>query len=61
VPRYARCTHCLRPQVTIPIFYKGAEVGGGFKADVVVSGDLILKIKAVSTILPIHAVQLRPY
>ncbi len=48
-------------QVTIPVLYKGAEVGDGFKADIVVAGELILEIKAVSTILPIHAVQLRTY
>lgn len=46
-------------QVTIPVLYKGAEVGDGFKADIVVAGELILEIKAFSTILPIHAVQLR--
>ena len=48
-------------QVAIPILYKGAEVGDGFKADIVVAGELILEIKAVSTILRIHAVQLRTY
>jgi GxxExxY protein len=48
-------------QVTIPVFYKGTEVDDGFKADIVVAGELILEIKAVSTILPIHAVQLRTY
>ena len=48
-------------QVTIPVLYKGAEVGDGFKADVVVAGELILEIKAVSTIVPIHEVQLRTY
>ena len=45
--------------VTIPVLHKGAEVGDGFKADIVVAGELILEIKAVSTILPIHEVQLR--
>ena len=48
-------------QVTIAVLYKGAEVGDGFKADIVVAGEFILEIKAVSTILPIHAVQLRTY
>jgi len=48
-------------QVTIPVLYKGAEVGDGFEADIVVTGELILEIKAVSTIPPIHAVQLRTY
>ena len=46
-------------QVAIPIVYKGAPVGDGFKADIVVAHELILEIKAVTTILPIHEVQLR--
>jgi GxxExxY protein len=46
-------------QVTIPVLYKGTEVGDAIKADIVVAGELILEIKAVSAILPIHAVQLR--
>jgi len=46
-------------QATIPVLYKGAEVGDGFKADIVVAGELILEIKAVSTVLSIHTVQLR--
>jgi len=48
-------------QATIPVLNKGAEAGDGFKADIVVAGKLILEIKTVSTILPIHAVQLRTY
>ena len=48
-------------QVTIPILYKGAEIGDGFKAEIVVAGEFILEIKAISTILPIQEVQLRTY
>ncbi len=48
-------------QVTIRDHYKGAEVGDGFKADIVVASKLVLEIEAVSTILPIHEVQLRTY
>jgi GxxExxY protein len=48
-------------QVTIPVLYKGSEVGDGFKADIVVAGELVMEIKAVSAILPIHAVQLPTY
>jgi GxxExxY protein len=48
-------------QVAIPIVYKGVPVGDGFKADIVVARELILEIKAVTAILPIHEVQLRTY
>ena len=33
-------------QVTIPILYKGAEVGDGFKADIVVAGEPSLSWKS---------------
>ena len=48
-------------QVTIPVMYKGVPIGDGFKADIVVARDLILEIKAVAAILPVHEVQLRTY
>ena len=48
-------------QVAIPIVYKGAPVGDGFKADIVVAHELILEIESVTTILPIHAVQRRTH
>jgi GxxExxY protein len=48
-------------QVAIPIVYKGVQVGDGFKADIVVAHELILKVKSVIAILPIHEVQLRTY
>ena len=43
----------------IPVIYKGHAVGDGFKADIVVAHELILEIKAIAAILPIHEVQLR--
>jgi GxxExxY protein len=48
-------------QVAIPIIYKGAPVGDGFEADIVVARELIREIKSVAAILPIHEVQLRTY
>ena len=43
------------------MLYKGEQVGDGFKADVVVAGQLILEIKSAATILPVHEMQLRTY
>ena len=47
--------------VPIPVMYKGSSIGEGFKADIVVANALILELKAVAAILPIHEVQLRTY
>ncbi len=48
-------------QVPMPMLYKGEPVGEGFKADLVVAGQVILEIKSVATILSVHELQLRTY
>ena len=48
-------------QVTIPIIYKSRPIGDGFKADIVVAREVILEIKAVAAILPVHEAQLHTY
>jgi GxxExxY protein len=48
-------------QVAIPVTYKGAQIGEGFRADIVVERQVILEIKAVAAILPAHEAQLLTY
>ena len=48
-------------QVAIPVIYKSLAIGEGFKADIVVARQVILEIKAVTTILPVHEAQLLTY
>ena len=48
-------------QVTIPVIYKSRAIGDGFKADIVVAREVILEIKAVAAILPMHEAQLHTY
>jgi GxxExxY protein len=48
-------------QVTIPIIYKGCRLDEGFRADIVVDHAVILEIKALATILPVHEAQLLTY
>lgn len=47
-------------QVPIPVFYGGVQVGDFF-ADLVVDGYLLLEVKAVEHILPLHETQLVNY
>ncbi len=47
-------------QKPINVFYDGHEVGD-FVADIVVEGKVIVELKAVRQILPIHEVQLVNY
>lgn len=51
----------FRRQVAIPVDYKSNELDCGFRADLVVENSLILELKAVEKVLPIHHAQLLTY
>ena len=48
-------------QVAIPVIYKSVSIGDGFKADILVAREVIIEIKAVAAILPVHEAQLHTY
>lgn len=48
-------------QVSIPIVYKGVDLGEGFRADFVVENKVILELKSVEDIAPVHKKQLLTY
>ena len=48
-------------QVAIPVTYKGKVIGEGFRADIVVDRKVILEIKAIAAIMPVHEAQLQTY
>jgi GxxExxY protein len=50
-----------RRQVPLPIVYKDIRLDCGYRMDVVVENDIIVEIKAVERILPIHEAQMLTY
>jgi GxxExxY protein len=48
-------------QVRRPVSYKGLKLDCGYIMDVVVEDDVVIEIKAVSSLLPIHSSQLFTY
>jgi GxxExxY protein len=48
-------------EVMIPVVYKGTTIPLGFRADIVVKNAIILEIKAVAELLPVHEAQLLTY
>ena len=48
-------------QVAVPLKYKGLELDCGYRLDLVVEDVLVLEIKAVDRLLPIHQAQLLTY
>lgn len=48
-------------QVIVPVVYDGLQFEEGFRADIVVEGKVILELKSVEHILPVHSKQTLTY
>jgi GxxExxY protein len=48
-------------QVPLPVIYKGVRLDLGYRLDVVVEGVLILELKTVDALTPVHEAQLLTY
>jgi GxxExxY protein len=48
-------------QVDLPVAYKGLHLGCGYKIDLIVEQEVVLELKAIETILPVHEAQLLTY
>ena len=51
----------VRRQVPLPLRYKGFELECGYRIDLVVNETVILELKTVESLLPIHEAQLLTY
>lgn len=48
-------------QVEVPVFYKGHDLNKKYKLDLLVEDEIIVELKAVDYMLPIHHAQLLSY
>jgi len=48
-------------QIPLPVVYKGVRLDCGYRLDVVVEGRLVVELKTVERLLPIHEAQLLTY
>jgi GxxExxY protein len=48
-------------QVTIPLVYQGVRLPRGYRADIVVQDSVLVEIKSIATILPVHVSQVLTY
>ncbi len=53
--------HKIETQVAVPIHYDGIQLDTGLRLDVVVDGLVILELKSVEHLLPVHEAQLITY
>ncbi len=48
-------------QVSLPVEYKGLHLDGGYRLDLVIDRQILLELKSVEELLPIHEAQLLTY
>lgn len=51
----------VKKQVTLPVFFKGEQLEKEFVIDILVENRIVLELKSVEAILPIHEAQLVTY
>ena len=48
-------------EVCIPLTYKGHQIEHAYRLDLMVEGELVVEVKAVDDLLPVHQAQLLTY
>jgi|SRR5271166_5031721 len=51
----------FRRQIEFPVVYKGLKLDCGYRLDVIVGDVVVVELKAIEQILPIHQAQLITY
>jgi GxxExxY protein len=51
----------VRSQIYVPVFYKGKDLGGTLKLDLLVNDLIIIEEKAVDQMIPLYKAQLLSY
>jgi len=51
----------VRKEVTLPVEYRGLHLDAGYRLDLLVNEQVIVELKAVERLLPIHQAQLLTY
>lgn len=51
----------IKSQLPVDIVYKGVSVGADLRLDIIVEDTLIIELKSVESLLPVHFKQVRTY
>jgi GxxExxY protein len=58
---FGKAGMAFRRQVALPVRYDGLELGRAFCVDFIVEESVVVEIKSVETVLPVHASQVLTY
>lgn len=51
----------VETEVVAPVYFEGERLDGAFRLDMLVGGAVIVELKAVEALHPVHFAQLRSY
>ncbi len=52
----------VQAEVPVPVVYKGEQLADvGYRIDLLVSGELVIEVKAIEAVAPVHLAQLLSY
>jgi GxxExxY protein len=51
----------VRTQVALPVVYRSVKLEAGYRLDLLVEDSVIVELKAIESIIPIHEAQLLSY
>jgi GxxExxY protein len=51
----------VRTEVPMPIEYDGVKLSAGYRADLIVERQVLVELKAVAKLMPVHELQLLSY
>lgn len=51
----------VKSEVDIPVIYNGKKLNTSYRVDLILEDKILVELKAVETIMPIHKVQLLTY
>ncbi len=48
-------------QVSVPVIYKGITIESGFRVDLIIENRVLVELKAIEAVLPVHKAQVLSY
>ena len=51
----------VQRELSIPVVYEGQLLGLSFRIDLLVAREVVVEVKAISSLLPVHEAQVRSY
>ena len=52
---------CYNEEEALPVYYKEMKLDNGYRMDILVEKQIVLELKSVESLLPIHTAQIMTY